>query len=228
MAESREVRAIRQYLADSGLSHRVTSTLRKPRFPGDNSRHIQGLAVDFAGPGPDQDGSPEMLAIFEAFVSVEGQLHELIYSGAPYSIKAGKRTKVAYGDADVLRAHWNHVHVSVGRGTLVRWPSTPATVQLPQNGPVRDYEEAQVRSQLMFIGPLDDQGNGWSDWQLALGRDPIVVGAVLQGPSPPDDGNYWSDQAKVNISAQPRGGVVRVVVRGGKPGDTVGVYVSCA
>lgn len=91
--------------------------------------------------------------------------------------------------------------------------------------PVHDFEEAAVKQTMMVIGKLDENGRGWSDWDPGLGRDPNVCGAVLLGPSPPDDG-YWEGQEKVQLSAQPRGGKVRVTVRGGTPGDTVTCFVA--
>lgn len=91
--------------------------------------------------------------------------------------------------------------------------------------PVHDFEEATVKQTMMHIGALDGNGRGWSDWDPGLGRDPNIVGLVLLGPSPGDDG-YWEGQEKVQLSAQPRGGKVRVVVRGGTPGDTVTCFVA--
>lgn len=88
-------------------------------------------------------------------------------------------------------------------------------------GPVHDFEENSVKLTMMHIGPLDKDGHGWADWQPGLGRDPNPVALVLQGPSPPDDNGYWPDQEHVQLSAQPRGGALRVVVRGGVAGDTV-------
>lgn len=93
--------------------------------------------------------------------------------------------------------------------------------------PVHDFEEASVKQTMIHITPLDGGGNGYADWDPGLGRDPNIIGLVLLGPSPPDDHPpYWPDQANVQLSAQPRGGKVRVVVRGGKPGDTVTAFVS--
>lgn len=103
----------------------------------------------------------------------------------------------------------------------------------PDDGPamipaaIHDYEEAATKSTMIHIGKLDSNGKGWADWQPGLGRDPIIVGLVQLGPSPPDDG-YWDHQSKVNLSAQPRGGAVRVVVRNGTPGDTVTAFVTVA
>lgn len=96
-----------------------------------------------------------------------------------------------------------------------------------QPGPVHDYEEAATKTAMLHIGPLDSNGRGWADWQPGLGRDPIPVALTLLGPSPPDDG-YWENQSSVQASAQPRGGALRVVIRNGKPGDTVTLYATVA
>lgn len=91
--------------------------------------------------------------------------------------------------------------------------------------PVHDFEEATVKGTRIIIGPLDKDGNGWADWQPGLGRDPATFTVSLWGPSPPDDG-YWPIQKNVNVSAQPRGTVLRVTVRNGTPGDTVMVMAT--
>jgi hypothetical protein len=230
VSESKEVLAARQYMKDSGTPHRVTD-VDTPGVHTKTSLHYadgtdgHGRGIDFAGLRPGRD-TPEMLAIYRALEPIGPQVAELFYAGPGGGFwKNGRRIAASPGLRD---GHHNHVHLGLVRGTFVRWPgaiSQPAVV-VPKNGPVHDYEEAQVKSQLMFV-QLDDQGNGYSDWQLNLGRDPIPVSAVQQGPSPPDDG-YWLHQAKVNLAMQPRGGVLRVVARGGTPKDTVGVYISCA
>lgn len=121
-----------RYLDATGVPHRITSTFRGR---GTSSRHDQqgtkgpGLALDAAGTAPGWD-TPELLAIFEAFVPVEDQLYELIYSGAPYSIKRGKRVN-RYAIAD----HWNHVHVAFYKGVFL---------ELPGGGPaLPDMEEEE-------------------------------------------------------------------------------------
>lgn len=106
-------------------------------------------------------------------------------------------------------------------------PEAPVQQSTLQAAPVHNYEEAATKTTMIHIGKLDGNGQGWADWQPGLGRDPIIVGLVQLGPSPGDDG-YWNHQAKVNLSAQPRGGAVRVVVRNGTPGDTVTAWVTVA
>lgn len=111
-------------------------------------------------------------------------------------------------------------------GTLPAVPEVqPASVA--PTAPVHDFEEATIKSMMLHCGPLDKDGNGWVDWQPGLGRDPIWFSATLWGPSPADDG-YWPQQKNVNVSAQPRGGSLRVTVRNGTPGDTVIIMAGVA
>lgn len=134
MAElSLEVHALAEYIRATGIAHRVTATLGRklspsnpcdPHSPG--SYHCKpgtggpGLAIDLAGPSPGAVAA-ELLPIFDAFQPVEHLLAELIYSGADHSIKDGKRVP-----RYAIDAHFNHVHVSVPKGTVL----------LPQGGVV--------------------------------------------------------------------------------------------
>ena len=138
-AESREVQAIRQYLIDSGVPHKVTATLGRwisqaqpcyPHTPGSYHCRIgtdgPGRAVDVAGPVPSTN-SPELRAILAAFAPVRGQLAELLGPGDP--------------------GHSDHVHVAVPLGTFIRWPQQE---EPPMEGPPR----------LIAAFPLvDDEGN---------------------------------------------------------------------
>ena len=117
-----------------------------------------------------------------------------------------------YGRLDDLRQPW--------------FPPMPARTQTVPI-PVHDFEEAATKTTMLHCGPLDKDGNGWADWQPGLGRDPVIVGLVQLGPSPPDDG-YWETQENVTLAAQARGGAVRVTVRNGTPGDTVTAFVTVA
>lgn len=246
---SDEVLAIIGYLAGSSLPGRVTATVgtfvssANPCSPhAKGSLHCadgtggKGLAVDFGGTdfGITVLSVAQMGAIFTAFSLAADHLAELIHNGPGIhrAVKNGKWVDplVVYG-AEAWDAHRNHVHVAVDRGVLLRWPGQSTTTPAPppaQPAPVYDYEEGTTKTMMVHCGPLDGNGNGWADWQPGLGRDPIIVGVVQLGPSPPDDGNYWMGQAKVNLSAQPRGGAVRVVVRNGTPGDTITAYVTVA
>jgi N-acetyl-anhydromuramyl-L-alanine amidase AmpD len=149
---------------------------------------------------------------------------ELLRHRPPRGITTHNEVSEAYRRSD----HWDP-----GPNFPIDWylamvrDAGPAPSPAPAPGPVHDYEEAATKTTMVHVGKLDSNGNGHADWQPGLGRDPIIVGVVQHGPSPPDDG-YWPQQAKVNLSAQPRGGAVRVVVRGGTPGDTVTAWVTVA
>lgn len=122
---SQEVEAILGYLLlakEAGLDVVATSTTDHPQFSssGNVSRHVypgtdgSGLAVDCR---LRRRGNDIHRAVFDIFVPIEQSLRELIYAGAPYNIRAGKRVK-PYAVAD----HRDHVHLAVGVGTFIRWP----------------------------------------------------------------------------------------------------------
>lgn len=236
---SREAQAIIDYVKATGQLHRVTD-LNTPGVHSKTSWHYAqgtngvGTAVDFAGTtaGTSPAMVAQMAAIWRAFRPVAPQLAELFHQG-PDILMVVKNGTWRPGLSTLGKATWdahkNHVHVAVRPGTfLVPLSAKPLTVE-PHTEvvpiPVHDFEEQSVKQTMMHIGKLDDQGRGWSDWNPGLGRDPNIIGLVLHGPSPPDDG-YWEIQSKVQLSAQPRGGVVRVTVRGGQPGDTITCWVS--
>lgn len=191
-----------------------------------------GLAVDWGG----DEGT--ILAVFNALAPIAPRMAELFHNGPGITkvVKNGMwRDGLATLGALTWTAHRNHCHSAVAKGTFL----TPAVVIPPPPPtvtanppvptvpiPVHDFEENSVKTTMLHVGPLDGDGNGWGDWQPGLGRDPNPVSLVIQGPSPPDDGNYWMDQAKVQVAAQPRGGALRVVVRGGKPGDTITLWAT--
>lgn len=124
MALSLEVLSLVDYIRRTGIPHRVTSTTGDTHSPG--SYHYrpgtngQGLAIDLAEPTPSVL-SPGLLRIFDVFAPVEGDLAELIYTGAPYNIKDGQRV-----DRYAVNSHKDHVHIAVPKGTVF----------LPQGGVV--------------------------------------------------------------------------------------------
>lgn len=250
MSLSREAQAIIDFVEASGLPHRVTATLGR-YVSADNpcsphtarSLHCadgtggKGLAVDLGGavPGVTTVTVGQMVAIWRALAPFAPKLAELFFNGPGITsvVKNGVwRPGPATLGATTWAAHRSHVHVAVPRGTFLKWPARPVaapvaavhTETVPIS--VHDFEEVSVKQTMVHVGPLDSNGNGWADWQPGLGRDPNIVGLVQLGPSPPDDNGYWPGQAKVNLSAQPRGGAVRVVVRGGQPGDTITAFVT--
>lgn len=141
MALSKEVHGIISTVMDAGIPFRVTSTCRNG---GGASYHDRqgtdgcGLAVDFAG---------DYNRIFAAFGTVESQLAELIYSGAPYNIKNGRRVQ-RYAVAD----HWDHVHVAVPLGTILKG-----------KGPVvaDDPNLPNITAPVSFHPVVDSNGKCW-------------------------------------------------------------------
>lgn len=240
---SREVDSIIGYVKARVPDAVVTATVGRyvspqnpcaPHSPG--SYHCKegtggaGLAVDFGGTPAQQ------LAAYRALEPVATQLAELIHNapGISRAVKNGQWVNplVVYGPV-VWAAHTNHCHVAVNVETFLAPPPVPpmgaaSRPTTPTNDIIHDFEEATIKNMLMHIGALDSNGNGYADWDPGLGRDPIIVGVTQLGPSPPDDNGYWPGQAHVNLSAQPRGGKVRVVVRNGTPADTVSCWVSVA
>lgn len=127
---SDEDRALMQYLRDAKAATRVDVVVTcTTDHPAGTTRHLQrgtnglGLAIDCR---KRTRGLDIHKAVFDLFVPVETQLFELIYAGASYSIKAGRRV-APYAVA----GHHDHVHVAVDRGVFVRWPTAPQPAPAP-------------------------------------------------------------------------------------------------
>ena len=104
-----------------------------------------------------------MLAIFNAFGPVEHLLYELIYSGAPYSIKDGKRV-ARYAIDD----HWDHVHVAVDRG-----------VSLPIPTAVKPLEDEEEEDDVIRYGLVAVPGQGIHGVYSVPERTELADGRVL-------------------------------------------------
>lgn len=154
---------MREYMAASGLPHRLTSGQRGPRYAGDSSLHIVGRGADFAGPQPSWN-SPELKAIWEYWMRVAGSLHELIYSGAPYYISRGQVKPIAQLSPSLRKAHWNHVHV----GVPVGW-TAPKEIIVPDQPVVR------INGHAISISTIADS-EGKLTGYLILGSDGGVFG----------------------------------------------------
>jgi hypothetical protein len=133
---SKEDQALIQYMKDSGIPHRVTSTTNHSLMTnaGNPSRHVAqgtggiGLAIDVAGPTPSRD-SQSLADIFVAFSLEERKLHELIYAGPQVTYNIKNETRVPkYATKD----HHDHVHVSVDKGVFLLWPKKEAVMGLNQ------------------------------------------------------------------------------------------------
>jgi hypothetical protein len=118
----------------------------------------------------------------------------------------------------------HHGHVHIGQN----WDGARHLTAAMLDGhvePAWTYEEATVKTKLLTID-LDAGGEGWTQWDPGLGRDPIPVGLSQHGPYPPADG-YWRDDEGVTFRAQPRAGSLIVSAKG-QPNDSVRVFASVA
>jgi hypothetical protein len=75
--------------------------------------------------------------------------------------------------------------------------------------------------------PHHADGYGYAEWDPGLGRDPVVVGAVIQGPHPPEDG-WWEAAAGATVRAQARAGKVVLTTAGAEAGQALFVHVTVA
>jgi hypothetical protein len=95
----------------------VTSTRRLPRFPGDQSFHLQGRAVDVA----DKDGRRAPMVDFQRFLVRRfgcSAFLELIGPDNSLNCKNGRRMTLDEGSA-LEDQHDNHVHVVPSRAVVL-------------------------------------------------------------------------------------------------------------
>lgn len=218
--------------------NRAATALRHPAGTVHTNRlsAIQIEVVAFAAKPAWPDGLIAGVADLIAWIMAQTGVKPVAPAFPPYPQSYGLHNGVRFSDADwlVFNGICGHCHVPGNDhgdpgaiNIIALLPAPKAQASTLQPAPVHDYEEATVKTTMLHIGPLDSNGRGHSDWQPGLGRDPVPVALTLLGPSPPDDG-YWENQSQVQLSAQPRGGALRVVVRNGKPGDTVTLYATVA
>lgn len=122
----------------------------------------------------------------------------------------------------VMHREWTARHINMSYRGPIR-ESVAALIRGQTSG---EYEEEDVKTKFITI-TLDANGNGHNEWDPGLGRDPVIIGVVKQGPFPPVDG-YWPEQGPVDLSAQPRSGKAVVVARGGVPGKRVSCFLAVA
>lgn len=153
------------YMKSTGVPYKITSTT------GDHhaatSYHYRGLACDFAAPVPGVD-SPQLLAIWSAWVPLEKQLAEMIYFKAPYQIKHGTHVPPSFYGVTTMSIHHNHVHVAVEKGW--RWA---APAEAPQ--PVAKVKP-MFSPPLAVVAFLDAPGGG--SWLLAQDGAVFAVGGA--------------------------------------------------
>jgi len=186
--------SLAQYLDDSGLPHRITSTTGGVHTPG--SYHYLGEAIDAAGPTPSYDDA-SLHVIQNAFVFVADQLAELIGPMEDLCIKNGNYFLY---DATTLAAHKNHVHVA---STVdVVWPRPPeahmpiwtACSHPSWGGYIEASDDGRVNA---YDAPF--HGSALDPPPLGVGR-PLTaeerVTAIM--PSPTGNG-YWLCQVNGGI-----------------------------
>jgi hypothetical protein len=217
---SQEDWGIINYVRSSGLSHVITCTTNHTLYVAGTttvSRHRMngtsglGLAVDVGGHPPNSNG---LAAIFNAFLKVETQLYELIYAGpqVSFNIKAGKRVN-KYSQV----AHDNHVHISVKRGVILKWPGqiTPQKITSYYLDGLMEGKKVKVTS----IGvSTDSSGNGYSD--SGIGVDKVFNASINPAIDVPKQGYTAGTVKWGNWSGQ-----CRVIVTGARPKSQIGVNV---
>ncbi|HVM07185.1 MAG TPA: N-acetylmuramoyl-L-alanine amidase [Acidimicrobiales bacterium] len=114
-------------------------------------------------------------------------------------------------DMDVFRA----------RVDVALRPATPPA-------PRFDYPEKEVRTTALIEVPHVAYGVGKTKWNPGLGRDPIIVGAVVHGPSPDDGDGWWENSRGATVRVQPRGGNVVITTNGHLEGKPISVWVTVA
>lgn len=93
---------------------------------------------------------------------------------------------------------------------------SPTAVTPANSAPDRITLEDGTVNKLVEVKHLA-YGVGQAVWDPGLGRDPVIQGAVVNGPSPDHEAGtdkWWMHQAKLNVRAQARSGKVVVVVTG--------------
>lgn len=102
-----------QAMNGSGLGFGVSSTYRPGAITvsGNASLHGAGRAVDFVG------SKQQMLAMARWWTQYAPYLAELIHTPLGFGVKNGKRAQYPF---NVLKGHYDHGHVALYRGGLVK------------------------------------------------------------------------------------------------------------
>lgn len=136
----------------------MTSYKRGPRYPGDNSLHIQGRAMDFSNT-TGNTGTPQQLNYAKKMVSDYGSsLTQLIYTPLGYGIANRKKVGLDYWGAATNKEHYNHVHVAYAKGGFT--PDGPTQALVGERGKefVIDADSTQAIEETFpgFLGALNN------------------------------------------------------------------------
>jgi len=149
-------RTATNYLERLGIPFSIMSTFRpgaRTHASGSVSYHALNRAVDLGG---------NLFRIWQALDRSGVGWRELIYSGAPTYIGRGARKPIGRLDPVTLADHWNHVHVALGKGGIVRRPTMAllgergpeAVVPLNRAAPVETTINVKVDLRgAVFTGP---------------------------------------------------------------------------
>lgn len=102
----------------------------------------------------------------------------------------------------------------------------------PQPGPaprLAEIEESAMQVGTVHVGPLDNDGNGWTRYDPGLGRTPVVVAASFVAVPPERDGYPFSrERITPVVSATAVGTEVLVVIQGARPGWVIATTIAVA
>ncbi len=116
-----------QAMNGSGLGFGVSSTYRPGAITvsGNASLHGAGRAVDFVG------SKQQMLAMARWWTQYAPYLAELIHTPLGFGVKNGKRAQYPF---NVLKGHYDHGHVALYRGGLVKGSMAGIVANIGERG----------------------------------------------------------------------------------------------
>jgi hypothetical protein len=112
-------KAATDFLSGAGIPYSIMSTFR----PGARTHASGALSFHALNRAVDLDGGHDKMRIWRALDRSGIPWRELIYSGAPTYIGRGARKPIGQLDPVTLADHWDHVHVALGKGGIVRRPT---------------------------------------------------------------------------------------------------------
>jgi hypothetical protein len=135
--EQGNLQSARELASSMGLT--MTSGQRGPRFPGDESLHISGRAMDFSNVPSGTRGSAQMDKFAQEMVKkYGGSLKQLIYTPLGFGISNKKRVDLSHWGEATNNAHYDHVHVAFKDGGSVGFNKKSKNIGPLQNFPSYD------------------------------------------------------------------------------------------